>query len=186
MNELEKIIVASSEGSEEAFSELISFYLKPIFNFIYRICGNAKDAEDITQDVFIKLWKNLKKYKPEKNFKAWLFSIARNTAIDWLRKRKNINFSEFENEEGENYLFNSVMDAAPWPDELVAKAENSRIIEEAVGKLPVIYKEVIILRYKNQFTFEEIGEITKRSLNTAKSQHRRALNILRKLFDATN
>jgi RNA polymerase sigma-70 factor (ECF subfamily) len=180
------MIIASVEGSEEAFSELLGFYLKPVFNFVFRMAGNAKDAEDITQEVFIKLWKNLKKYEPGKNFKAWLFSIARNTAIDWLRKRKNISFSEFEDEEGENQLFNLVPDAGPWPDELAVKAENSKIMDEMVGKLPVIYKEVIVLRYKNQFTFEEIGKITKRPLNTVKSQHQRALNSLRKLLDASD
>ena len=189
--EIDKIIIASVEGSEEAFSELISFYLKPIFNFVYRICGNVKDAEDITQEVFIKLWRNLKKYRSGKNFKAWLFSIARNTAIDWLRKRKNINFSEFsvkggEDEESENQLFNSAPDTEPWPDALAAKAEDSKIIEECMDKLPAIYKEVIILRYKNQFTFEEIGEITKRPENTVKSQHKRALVALKRLLDATN
>lgn len=183
---IKKIIIASSEGSEEGFSELLNFYLKPVFNFVYRVCGNTKDAEDITQEVFIKLWKNINKYKPEKNFKAWLFSIARNTTIDWLRKRKNINFSEIENEEGENYLFDSVEDIAPWPDELVAKAENSGMIEELVSKLSFIYKEVIVLRYKNQLTFEEIGKIIKKPTNTIKSQHKRALSILKKLLDATN
>lgn len=185
-SETEKMISASAEGSDEAFSELVGFYLKPVFNFVYRMSGNAKDAEDITQEVFIKLWKNLRKYEPGNNFKAWLFSIARNTAIDRLRKRKNINFSEFEDGEGENQLFNSVPDAGPWPDELVARAENSKIIDEIVGRLPVIYKEVIVLRYKNQFTFEEIGRITKRPLNTVKSQHQRGLNSLRKLIDASD
>ena len=188
MNELEieKIIKDSIRGDEEAFSKLLDFYLKPVFNFVYRICGNSKDAEDIAQEVFIKLWKNIKKYKSGKSFKAWLFSIARNTTIDLLRKRKNINFSEFENEDGENYLIDSMVDSEPWPDELVEKAENFKMIEEVVDKLPVIYKEVIILRYKSQFTFEEIGEITKRSTNTVKSQHQRGLMSLKKLLDATN
>jgi RNA polymerase sigma-70 factor (ECF subfamily) len=185
-SETEKMISASAEGSDEAFSELVGFYLKPVFNFVYRMSGNAKDAEDITQEVFIKLWKNLKKYESGKNFKAWLFSIARNTAIDRLRKRKNINFSEFENEDSENYLIDSIVDAEPWPDELVIKAENFKMIEEFVDKLSVAYKEVIILRYKNQFTFEEIGKIIKKSTNTVKSQHRRALMALKKLLDATN
>lgn len=184
--DIQKNIERISEGDDAGFVEILNFYIKPVFNFVYRICGNSKDAEDITQEVFIKLWKNLKKYRPGTSFKAWLFSIARNTAIDWLRKKKNINFSAFEDEEGENKLFDSVVDESPWPDDLAIKAENSEMIEGFISKLPAIYKEVIVLRYKNQLTFDEIGEVIGRPANTVKSQHQRALNYLKKMLDASN
>ena len=175
-----------SAKEKVAFDILLEMYMPVVFRFCYGLLKDATMAEDITQEVFVKLWKNLKKYKSEKNFKAWLFAIARNTAIDRLRKRKNINFSEFEDQDGENSLLDSIADTAPWPDELVAKAENLRVVEELINKLPAIYREVIILRYKDQFTFEEIGKIIKRPENTVKSQHKRALAIFKKLLDATN
>lgn len=184
--DIQKNIERTLVGDDAGFSEIINFYIKPVYNFVYRICGNAKDSEDITQEIFIKLWKNLKKYKSEKSFNSWLFSIARNTAIDHLRKKKNINFSEFENEEGDNFLFDSVADELPWPDDLAEKAANSKKMDELVAQLPVIYREVIVLRYKNQLTFEEISEAVKRPLNTIKSQHQRALNYLKKSLNASN
>ena len=81
-------------GDEKSLEILIEQYLKPIYSFVYRYTGSASNAEDITQDVFVRVWKNLKKFDQNKSFKTWIFSIAKNAAIDWLRKKKTISLSD--------------------------------------------------------------------------------------------
>ena len=89
-----QLIVEYLKGDEKALETLFSRYLKPIYTFVYRLTGNAQDAEDISQEVFVKVWKNLKKYDDTRSFKTWLFTIAKNTAYDLLRKNKEIVFSD--------------------------------------------------------------------------------------------
>lgn len=179
-----QIIADYLSGDENALSEIVGRYLKPIFNFIYRLVGNPQDAQDITQETFIKTWRNLKKYKTEENFKAWIFTIAHNTAIDWLRKKKNLVFSDFKNEEGENFLEENIADTSLLPDEIVMQGENKKLIGDAINKLPPMYKEVVILHYMNELTFDEISQVLKKPLNTVKSQHRRALLMLKDVLNA--
>ena len=80
-----------SSEKEEVFRALLNKYTKPVYNFIRQMVRNPTEAEDITQEVFIKVWKNLKKYKLGQNFKTWLFIIAKNSTIDFLRKKKVLN-----------------------------------------------------------------------------------------------
>lgn len=178
-----QIISEYINGDEGAFKLLVERYLKPVYNFVYRIAGGRQSSDDIVQEVFVKVWKNIRKYKTGENFGAWLFSIARNTAIDWLRKKRNLVFSDFENEEGENILVNNLADESLLPDELVECARSRKLIENLMAELPFIYKEVLLLRYNNQFTFEEISRILKKPLDTVKSRHRRGLMALRKLLE---
>src|SRR4030042_2442046 len=91
-------------GREEAFAELLKKYLGPVYNFLYRITNNKEAAEDISQDAFFKVWKNLKRFDQNRNFKTWLFAIAKNTAFDWLKKKKELPFSLFADDEGNNRL----------------------------------------------------------------------------------
>ena len=127
------------------------------------------------------IWKNLKKYRKEENFRTWIFSIARNAAIDFLRKKKSIIFSDLENESGipaEEIFENS----EPLPDEIISFAEDKKILDKLMNKLPLFYREVLFLYYNNNFTFDEIGKIMNKPLNTVKSQHRRALIELKRLL----
>lgn len=171
------------EGDEESLRILIDKYLRPVYNFTYHICNNTEDAEDITAEVFIKIWKNLKKYKPEQNFKVWLFAIVKNTTLDWLRKRKSLVFSDFETQDGENFIENMTPDSAPLQDELAVLKEDKIILSEKISRLSPIYQSILVLRYTEELSFKEIGEVLQKSINTVKSQHRRALMELRKLFN---
>lgn len=160
---------------------LISPYLKPIYGFIFQFVKNTPDAEDITQEVFIKAWRNLKKIK-QKNFKPWLFSVARNTAIDFLRKKRAIPFSNFENEAGENILMETMADETDLPDEILAKQNLEQELNVAIDKLPLQYRLTLLLHYKENLTFQEISECLNEPLNTVKSRYRRALIQLKNLL----
>lgn len=178
-----RIIADCLNGDEEAITLLIDRHLKAVFNFTYRLVGKSEEAEDITQETFLKMWRNLKKYHRSENFKTWLFTIARNTAIDWLRKKKNITFSVFENENGENSFAETLTDTEPLADEIFAKAEEKDFLNRELSKLSPTNRETLLLHYSEHFTFDEIGKILGQSLNTVKSRHRRALIELRKLLD---
>lgn len=186
MNGFDKIdaqnIAEYIDGKEDSLNLVIERHLKDTYNFICHLIGNSRNAEDITQETFVKVWKNIKKYKPNQSFKTWLFAIARNTAIDWLRKKKETVFSEFETESG-NILEDSLIEPALLPDELIAKAEDKKLIEKLLKKIPFNYRTVVLLKYNEQFTFEEIGQVLGKPLNTVKGQYRRALIEIRGLLE---
>jgi len=175
----EELVSKYLDGDESAFVEIVNRYLKPIYNFTYRLCGNVCEAEEITQESFLKIWKNLQKFKKGEKFKTWAFTISRNATIDKLRKKKSFVFSDFDSEDGDSYIEDSLVDSELLPDELFEKAEGQKNVENILSCLPENYREVMILRYNEDMTFEEISSVLKRTLNTVRSQHRRALIILK-------
>lgn len=183
------------KGNEKSLEILICRYLKPIYSFVYHYIGNREEAEDITQEVFVKVWRNLKKFDPQRRqkkklapnrtcsgsgFKTWVFAIAKNTAIDFLKKsRKSIPFSAFENAKGENALSETLVDPAPLPDRILERADIAQRLNSAIQQMSKKYRIVLFLRYNDNFNFREISESLKEPLNTIKSRHRRALIVLK-------
>lgn len=187
-----QLIVNYLDGHEESLELLIKKYLKPIYSFVYRYIGNAQEAEDITQEVFVKVWKSLDKFDQQKNFKTWVFVIAKNTAFDHLRKsrsasgwKKEIPFSKFENETGKNIILETLTDPSPLPKELLERTDATRVLSLAMNRLSPKYRMVLFLRYNDHFTFREIAASLEDSLNTVKSRHRRALIQLKKFLTET-
>ena len=142
--------------------------------------GNKNDAEDITQDVFVKIWKNIKKFDQEKNFKTWVFAIARNTTIDWLRNRKNVTFSSLDTDQ--EMFEETISDILPLPDEIFSRKELVHELEIVLDKISIESKTIVFLHLKEDMTFEEIAEIVKKPMNTIKSQYRRTLHQIRGLL----
>jgi len=182
VNSDEQLITNYLRGNEKALEILIQRYLKPIYSFIYRYINNSQEAEDITQEVFVRVWRNLKKFNKQKKFKTWLFSIAKNVSIDFLKKKKAIPFSEFENEKGENALVETLINPAPLPDKLFEQSSVGEILNTVMNHLTPKYRMVLFLRYNDHFTFREIAEALGEPLNTIKSRHRRAIILLKKLL----
>ncbi len=171
------------EGNEEALHLLIKRYVTSVYNFVYRLSGNASDTEDITQETFIKVWRHARKFDPSQNFKTWLFTIAHRSTIDLLRKKKRFVFSDFDHDAGGAPFSDSIIDTEPLPDELFARAEEKEMITHLVAQLSPTHQEVLLLHYTEELTFDQIGNILGKSLNTVKSQHRRALAQLHKLLE---
>jgi len=190
----EQLIINYLRGNEKALEALIKRYLRPIYSFTFRFVEDRQEAEDITQEVFVKVWRNLKKFNPrrsrfatlrgrqKRSFKTWIFSIAKNSCIDALKKKKIIPFSEFEDEAGRNILLETLVDTAPLPNELFEKKDITKILTSAIEKLSPQYRMVLVLRYNDHFTFREIAEVLSEPLHTVKSRHRRALIHLKKLL----
>ncbi|MDD3284752.1 MAG: RNA polymerase sigma factor [Patescibacteria group bacterium] len=170
------------KGDKESLDILIKNYFSNIYNFVYNFVYNKTEAEDITQDIFVKMWKNIKKFNQDKNFKSWLFVIAKNTAIDFLRKKKSFVFSEFDNEEGDNILLETIKDEDLIPDEILEKKDLKELLNNAISKLSLSYRTVIILHHVEEMTFREISEILKEPIDTVKSRYRRGIIILRNLL----
>lgn len=175
INSDEYYIKAYIDGDNDAFEILIRQNLKIVYSFVFYLVGDDGLAEDITQETFVKVWKNIKKYDTNKKFKSWILSIARNTTIDWLRKRKNSVFSEFADSEGKNLFEENILDEEPLADEIFFKSQNAEDIKKHIQNLSPKYKEVLFLHYNEEMSFDEISEILKSSPNTIRSRHRRAI-----------
>src|SRR3989338_2675571 len=173
-----KLIGGYLAGDERALELLIQRYLKPVYGFVYRYAGNAQDAEDITQEVFLRVWRNLKRFDGEKSFKTWIFSIAKNASPDFIKKKKTLAFSDFsarggsafggENEDGSNSLIDTLRDFSPLPLQLSELSEIRRVLENAKEKLLPKYSMVLSLRYNDDLTFREIAESLGEPLHTVK------------------
>ena len=177
-----EIIELYKNGEKELFRDLINRYTPPLFNFTARLTGQD-NAPDVLQEVFIKAWKNIRGFKHSSSFQTWLFAITRNASIDWLRTKKDLAFSAFENEQGVNMLTETLALNELSPDELLRRAEDARFIKALLNELDPLYRDVLTLRYSSNMTFEAIGEILKRPLHTVKSQHRRAIIALRRSLE---
>ncbi len=170
----EQLIINYLKGDEKSLEVLIRRYLKPIYSFVYRYIGGSYEAEDITQEVFVRVWRNIKKFDKQKSFKTWIFSIAKNASIDFLKKKKSIPFSEFENGEGRNTFIETFASPVHFPSEFS--------LNFVLEKLSPKYRMVLFLRYNDHFTFREIAETLGESINTIKSRHRRGIALLKRFF----
>ena len=164
-------------GDENSLELLIKRYLKYIYNFIYKNVGDQASAEDITQEVFIKVWKNIRKFDQKKNFKPWIFQIAKNASVDFLRKKKAIPFSRFENKKGQNILVETIIAK---PSNLLENLCDKRTLAVAMYGLTDKEQRLINLRYNDGMSFKEIAEMFQESINTVKSRYRRIIIGLRK------
>lgn len=169
------------KGDEKSLEILISKYLKPIYSFIYKNVGSQNDAEDITQEVFLRIWKNIRKFDTQKSFKPWIFQIAKNASIDFLRKKKTIPFSRFENEKGQNLLAENI---PALPINLLENLSDKKVLAVALQGLDEKGQKIIDLRHNQGMSFKEIAEIFKESINTVKSRYRRTLSLLKKNIKA--
>ena len=183
-----EIIELYKNGEREALKYLIERYASPLFNFVARLT-NRNDAGDIVQEVFIKAWKNIKKFDSKKaSFKTWIFTITRNTITDFSRRKKSILFSDLTSarqdlaENSEDSFEENIESEDLLPDEDLQKLEDIETLNKTLEKLRPEYREVLVLYYQEEMTFEEIGEILSKPTNTVKSQHRRAIIELRKLI----
>lgn len=178
----QELIVNYLKGDAEAFNFLIKKYLSLVYRFVYGLTKNSGSAEDIAQEAWLKVWQNLKKFKLDKNFKTWLLVIAKNTALDYFKKKKVIVFSDLEDEMGENKIITNVPDPSPLPDEIFDRQDLKRVTAKLLESLPVKQQVVLNLYYQEQLTFQEIGEVLEESIDTVKSRQRRALIKLKELL----
>lgn len=173
-----ELIHQFKKGNKEVFDLLVERYHQKIYNTCYRMLGNSEDAQDITQETFIKLFKNLNSFKEKSSFSTWVFMITTNICRDKLRKRKNN--KETESIDEKEYLLNDNKISTDTPEEVSILHETGNQIQSEINKLPDKHKEVVILREFEALSYNEISKVLDISLGTVKSRLSRARSSLRK------
>jgi len=174
------IRAAVDHGDEKAYAELMQTYKKPVFHVVLKMVRNPDDAEDLTIEAFAKAFKNLHKFNPEFAFSTWLFRIATNNCIDFIRKNKIKTMSidsavkmgdgdEIQLEFRDNDLN---------PADVTIKNQKIEIMRHVVSRLPDKYQRLVSLRYFDELSYEEIATELKAPLGTVKAQLHRARELL--------
>ncbi len=166
-------------GRDDGFEELVRRDQRPIVSYVYRMTGDYEAALDLTQDVFIKVYGSLARYRPEYKFSTWIYRIAHNTAIDHLRRQSTREHElRARSADGDTYE-RPVASDAPTPEQLSERAERRAEIEDVVQNLPAAYRELIVLRHGHDLNYDEIAEVTGLPLGTVKNRIFRAREVMR-------
>lgn len=182
-----ELVVMAMNGDENAFARLLLRYKDSIYFNMLKMVKNKRDAEDLTLEAFGKAFTNLRFYSPEFAFSTWLYRIATNNCIDFLRKKKGIHFSidnylEFDSE-GNNLKLKST---ALNPEEDMILKQRGKILQGYLAKLSPRYRVLIDLRYFNEYSYEEISKALDLPLGTVKAQLFRAREKLYDLIGKTD
>lgn len=175
-----ELVALAIADDRTALETLVKRHLKLVYSVAKSYIYDSDDAQDVVQETFIKVWKNLKKFQPEKNFSGWLVEITKNTALDFLKKRRPVPFSEFEDESGINRLYNTITDPSPNPYENASAAGLMETFQSALARLSLPHHDIVVMHDQKDLTFREISDSNKESINTVKSRYRRAIATLKK------
>ena len=173
-----ELVATAITGREASFEELVRRYQRPIAAYVYRMVGDYDAALDLTQDVFIKVYNSLARYRSEFKFSTWIYKIAHNAAIDHLRRyavREQVLANGADGDRREN----SVESQRLTPEQETEREERRCGIESVVKSLPAAYRELIVLRHSHDLSYDEIAEVTGLPLGTVKNRLFRARDAMR-------
>jgi len=166
------------EGDHAAFRQLVERHQNSVIGTVAKMLGNAAEAEDIAQQVFLRIWRNAKRYRPDAKFTTYLFTITRNLVYNETRRRsRKKEVSSDEREENSNLTVEASPDRQP--DAEVLQAELQRKVDEAIASLPETQRMAVVLRRYEQLSYEEIAAVLKLSVSAVKSLLFRARTSLR-------
>jgi len=180
------LVEAALTGEEKAFAKLMSRYKDAIYFMLLKMVNNKNDAEDLTIEAFGKAFKNLHQYSPNYAFSTWLFKIATNNCIDFLRKRRGVYVSIENNQEnGDNDSPIKLRSTEPDPEEKLIRIQKAILMRKIVHRLKPRYRILVELRYFREFSYEEIAKELNLPLGTVKAQLFRAREMLFKMIEST-
>lgn len=164
-------VEAALRGDKQAFGQLMSRYAGAVYNLAYRMLGNAQDAEDAAQEIFLRAYTRLNSFDRARRFSTWLLSIGSNYCVDRLRRRR--------------YTWMTLDDVAfglpstlVGPERSALEREQQSIVQQALQRLPENYRLVTVLRYWNDMSYDEIAQVTGLTLSTIKTRLHRARHML--------
>jgi RNA polymerase sigma factor (sigma-70 family) len=160
-----ELVELFQKGKETSFNELVRRYQEKIYWIARRFVNDHDQADDIVQEVFVKMYSALKQFRGESGVYTWLYRITVNVALNALRKQRIRNFIRIDE------FFETADDANEQPDAIFEKNEQQKLIEEAIAKLPDKQKAVFILRYHEELSYEEISQILKTSIGGLKANY---------------
>lgn len=180
------LVKKAQEGDETAFAELLRRYRDSIYYLLLKMVNNSVDAEDLTIEAFGKAFKNIDRYSPNYAFSTWLFKIASNNCIDYLRKHKGKDYAFQANAEDISQTGSNedmpkhiqLESSNPKPDELLMTREKAKTLRKVVKELKPRYKKLVELRYFKEYSYEEIAQELDIPLGTVKAQLFRARELL--------
>jgi RNA polymerase sigma factor (sigma-70 family) len=182
-----ELVAKAKEGDQKAFGKLMARYRDSIFFMVLKMVHNRDDAEDLTIEAFGKAFNNIGNYSADFAFSTWLFKIATNNSIDFIRKKRLVTTPidrTTTTEDGETTPI-AVRDHAPDPEEAVIKEQRAAKIREAIEQLSPKYRSLIELRYLDELSYEEIAEKLDLPLGTVKAQLFRAKDMLYNMLKIT-
>jgi RNA polymerase sigma-70 factor (ECF subfamily) len=175
----QEVVAWALQGHERAYRDLMRRYERPVFSLVYRMVRDREQAEDLSQEAFVKAFNALDRYKPEFKFSSWMFKIANNVAIDFLRKRQ-LDTLAIEGDRKATTVQQAedtalqIADKSEIPLEEMEARELGGAIEEAIGRLRPEYRACILLRHVEDKPYEEIAQILDLPLGTVKTYIHRA------------
>jgi len=179
-----RLVRLALKGDQRAFAEIVDLYKDKLYHLAYRMTGNRQGSEDVVQETFLRVYKNLDRYDENQKFSTWIYRIATNICIDQLRKRKAIYSLDAESSDHEGldgYAMLPSDDRTPESELLLS--ETQRIIHGAIATLPVKYKSIMILRYLQDLSLQEIADVLEMPVTTVKTRVHRGREFLRKKLE---
>lgn len=179
-----KLALLARKGDQRAFAEIVELFKDKIFHLAFRMLNNRHEAEDVVQDTFLRVYKNLERYDENQKFSTWIYRIGTNLCIDRLRKRKPVYSldAEMNEQEGiDGYALIPSDDRTPETELMLS--ETKEMIREAIDSLPAKYKSVMVLRYLNELSLQEISEVLDMPVTTIKTRVHRGREFLRKKLE---
>jgi len=168
---MDQRIIGLRNGDRDAFEQIVNEFGKMVINLSYRFIGNKEDAEDVAQDVFVKVWKNASSFKETSTLKTWIYRITVNESLNFLRRRKVNSFVD---------LFESIILSEPGPDDAIQVKEESNLVRKAIHALPKNQRIAITLRSYKNMGYDEIADIMNTSKSSVESLLFRARKSLKK------
>jgi len=183
-----ELIIAARSGVEKAFSQLMKRYKDAIYFMLLRMVKNKLDAEDLTMEAFGKAFTNINQYEPQFAFSTWLFRIASNNAIDYLRKKRVVTVPLEPlggTDKGGGIEYNSLSTYSDNPEKAFIKEQNAKLLRKSLSCLKPKYRTLLELRYFKEYSYAEIAEELNLPLGTVKVQLFRSREILYDLLKNT-
>ncbi len=179
---MKAVIQGCLEGNRGAWEELVNSYSQKILNMAFQFTGSRAEAEDLTQEIFLKVYSSLEKFDTEKNFTAWVLTLAKNHLIDEYRKTK---WEKKNRDDFDDVLAKGGGAHAPGPEEDAIETDNRRILWEGLNRLPSDVRMAIVLKELQGQSYEEVAQVLNLPLGTVKSRiNRGKLMLARILMDA--
>ncbi len=174
---MDELIRKAAEGDKQAFSQVVTEYAGAVYNTALRYCKNKEDAEDVSQEVFIKIFRYLPSFKFESSFKTFIYRVTVNTALDFLRKNKVAHEEISENIES----------AEPGIESKIIVKEREKAVENAISELSEELRDAVVLREYDGLSYAEIAEVLEVKVGTIKSRILRGREKIREklLSDGT-
>jgi RNA polymerase sigma-70 factor (ECF subfamily) len=179
------LVELAKNGNEKAFSNLLNRYRDSIYFMLLKMVNNASDAEDLTIEAFGKAFRSLDSFTPDFAFSTWLFKIATNNCIDFIRKKQISPTPIDQLQDDLEHLTVNIQSDLPDPEETLINDQKIAVLRDIVNQLKPRYRNLIELRYYKEYSYEEIASELKLPIGTVKAQLYRAKSLLFNIFTKT-